>query len=122
MTTEQLGDIFSIKDDSIEFIYPIHGTDPKKHIDVTICVLAAYEFLFGRDWVNSSVLAECLRSIGVKNLANFAKTLRRNDNLFRSQGTTKNKRYKLTTTEGRTTAFETIKNLVKNKAGVMHEK
>ena len=76
-------------------------------------ILSAYEFILEYEWVKSSILAESLRSVGVKDLANFSSTLKKFPQYFRTKGSTIGKEYKLTSTDGRRTAFETITKLAK---------
>lgn len=111
LNSHQINDVFSIKENSVEIICPIIGSDAYKHVVVSLGVLAAYELILDCDWVSSSTLAECLRSAGVKDLANFSSTLKKYHKYFRSRGTTKSKEYKLTSTDGRSKSYEVIKKL-----------
>lgn len=113
LTEEQLGKVFSIKGNSIEIIAPIQGSDAKKHLYVTLCVLAAYEYVLGHDWVPVSVITEYMKSAGVKDLKNLSRTLAKHRTYFRKTGGRRFVKYKLTTTDGRITALEAIRKLVK---------
>lgn len=115
ITYEQLNDIISIKDDQIEFIAPIEGSDAKKHIIVSLCLLVINEFIWKREWLESTKIAETLRAIGVKDLANLSYTLKRYPSLIRTRGSRGlGKEYRLTSNDGRTKAFEVIAKLAKS--------
>ncbi|MCH8915774.1 MAG: hypothetical protein IIA82_08045 [Thaumarchaeota archaeon] len=115
ISVNELEDAISIsKNNDIEIIAPTTGSDSKKHIIVSLCVLAASEFLLKEEWIGPSKITECLRSIGVKDLGNLSLTLKRYPLLIRARGSRgKQKQYRLTTNEGRTKAFEIIRKLAK---------
>lgn len=115
ITITELDDAISIKDDTIEIIAPLTGveSDAQKHLIITQCVLAAYEVVLGKEWVPTSVLTECLKSSGVKDLANFAPNLKKQPMLFRSKGVKRSMQYRLTSGEGRQSAFNIIHRLAK---------
>lgn len=115
ISVSELEEVISIdKKNNIEIIAPITGNDPKKHIIVGLCVLVSSEFILKNEWVESPKIAECLRSIGVKDIANMSSTLKRYSALIRTRGSRgKHKQNRLTTNEGRTKAFEIIRKLAK---------
>jgi len=113
LTEEQLGKVFSIKGNSINIIAPIQGSDAKKHLYVTLCVLTAYEYILEHDWVPVSVITEYMKSAGVKDLKNLSRTLAKHPTYFRKTGGKRFAKYKLTTADGRITALEIIRKLAK---------
>lgn len=115
ISVNELEEVISIsKNNGIEIIAPITGIGAKKHIIVALCVLVASEFLLKEEWIMPSRITECLRSIGVKDLANLSLTLKRYPLLIRARGSRgKNKQYRLTSNDGRAKAFEVMRKLVK---------
>lgn len=115
ITVDELDNAISIKNNIVEIIAPLTvlNTDAQKHLVVTQCVLAVYEIVLGQEWVSSSQLSECLRSVGMRDLANLAQNLRTEKDLFRYEGIKRNTRYRLTSGEGRKSAFNTIHKLAK---------
>ena len=115
ISINELEDVITINEkDEIEIIAPITGSDAKKHIVIGLCVLAASEFILKKEWTESPRIAECLRAIGVKDLANLSSTIKKYSSLMRTAGSRGiHKKYRLTSNEGRTKAFEIIKKLAK---------
>lgn len=113
ITLNELNDILSIKKDTVEIIVPVVGSDAKKNLVGVQIILAAHELIFGDEWVPSSIITECLRSLGVKDLANLSATLKKYPDLFRLKGGRRYKEYKLTSGQGRISAFEIIRKLAK---------
>jgi hypothetical protein len=96
ITVEQLANVFDIEDGVISFIAPLEGSLPDKLTNATLCILAAYETVLGKDWVESITLAERLQSAGVGSLDNLARSLKNHPDLFRSKGAKSHTLYKLT--------------------------
>lgn len=115
ISLDELEDVISIsKSNEIEIIVPVSGNDAKKHIVVGLCVLAASEFILEREWIESPKIAECLRAVGVKDLANLSATLKKYSSLIRTKGSRGvYKKYRLTSNEGRAKAFEIVRKLAK---------
>jgi len=111
LSVKEIKDIFEIKNAGIEIIAPIKGSDAQKHIKITLCILAASEIILGKEWTLTSVIVEALRSAGVKDLANFSSTLKKHPEKIRMKGVKKFKEYKLTSTEGKSAAFELIRKI-----------
>ena len=105
--------VIDIHNNNIEVIYPVQGNEAQKHLIGAQIVLIASESLFDLDWTSSSILIECLRGMGVTDLANVSLTLKKHQNLIRSRGTRGHKEYKLTSSLGRQSAYDLIRKLVK---------
>ncbi len=113
ITKTDLEKVIGIHNNNVEVIYPVQGNEAQKHLIGAQIVLIAYESLFDLDWTPSSILIECLRGMGVTDLANVSLTLKRYQNLIRSQGTRGHKEYKLTSSMGRQSAYDLIRKLAK---------
>lgn len=108
----ELNDTISIKNDYVQIIAPLAGTDTQKQIIATQCVLAAYEIILKQDWVPASLLTKSLDKSGIGGLGNLARNLQQNSKLFRAKGIRPYKEYKLFG-PGRISAFDLIKKLAK---------
>ena len=113
ISIEELNDIFNFKEKGVEIISPIEGKEHLKRIIVSLCYLAASEICYSKEWVESSELAECMRSMGIKDISNLAKQLKRLSETFRSTGTRGHSKYKLTSGIGRKSALDVIHKLAK---------
>ncbi|MDH3766601.1 MAG: hypothetical protein OER82_12450 [Nitrosopumilus sp.] len=113
ISVQELNDVFKFKDDSFDIIAPIEGNDALKRNIASQCYLAASEICYSKDWVDSVELAECMRSMGLKDMSNLSKQLKRWSEIFRSTGTRGHNKYKLTSGIGRKSAFELIRKLAK---------
>ena len=69
--------------------------------------------ILNNEWISTSIITECLRSLGVKDIANLAATLKKHRDLFRHIGGRRYKKYKLTSGQGKISAFETIRKFAK---------
>jgi hypothetical protein len=107
----KLKDVISIKNDKVEIIAPIKGSDAKKQIIASECILAAYEIVFKQEWIKASLLTESLCAMGIQRLGNLSANLSRSSELFRKRGAKRNTEYKLTTAEGRISAYQIIRKL-----------
>lgn len=112
ISLSELNDTISIKDDYIQIIAPLTGTETQKQITAAQCVLAAYEVMLKRDWVPASLLTKSLDKSGIGGLANLARNLQQNSKLFRAKGVRPYKEYKLFG-PGRISAFDLIRKLSK---------
>lgn len=115
VTINELEQVIFIKDNTIEIISPISGSDARKHVIVTQCLLAAYQIIFEQEWVSSQIIIKCLRSMGVKDVTNLSLTLKKYSDLVIGRGTRGHKEYRLTSGQGRISAFNTIHELAKGK-------
>ena len=116
ITLEELMDVFKFRENTVEIIVPIIGNDAFKRLIGSQCYLAAAEIVFDKEWIESKELTECMRSMGVKDLANMAPTLKKLSDIFRSSGSRGHNKYKLTSGFGRKSAFELIKKLAKGES------
>ena len=116
ITVNDLNNVISLKNNIVEVVSPLRGTDAQKHVVVAKCVLAAYEVIFGQEWVNSTILAECIRSVGVKDLKNISQSLKKVGELIIGRGVGRYREYRLTSSNGRSSAFQTIANLSKGES------
>ncbi|MDE1818703.1 MAG: hypothetical protein KGI19_08890 [Thaumarchaeota archaeon] len=112
ITVKELDDVLSIKNGTIQIIAPLKGTEPEKQIVVTQCVLATYEIVLGKEWIESSLITKCIDLSGVGGLTNLARTVKNNTNLIRTRGKRPNLEYKLFG-PGKVSAFQIIKKLAK---------
>ena len=115
LTIDELEQVIFIKDNAIEIISPISGSDARKHVIVTQCLLAAYQIIFGQEWVSSQTIIDCLRSMGVRDVTNLSLTLRKYPDLVIGRGTRGHKEYRLTSGQGRISAFNVIYKLAKRR-------
>jgi len=113
LTINELERVISIRDNTIEFICPIFGSDARKHIIVTQCLLISYHTIFGSEWISSQTIIECLRSMGVKDVTNLSFSLKKYPDLILAQGTRGHREYRLTSGQGRIYAFNTMHKLGK---------
>ena len=114
---DQLKDIISINGNKVELISSINDSSLKqKLIKASLCVLLLFEKLYNLEWVKASIITEKLREIGIHDSGNNLSTyLKDKSDLFRYRGSSANREYKLTTTNGRKKALEILKNLSSNK-------
>lgn len=113
ISKEELEDVFSIHEDSIKIIVPINGNESFKRLIASLCYLMSAEIILGKEWIESKELAEVMREIGVKDLANLAPQLKKNNDLIRIDAKQGNNKYKLTSGAGRQKALEIIRKLAK---------
>lgn len=110
LSIDELKNTIRIKNDSIEILGTITGTNSEKQVTVALCLLIAYEEIFGTEWVSSNIISECCRSIGISDPGgNLATNLKKKSELFRKSSTANE--YKLTSGIGRKTAYALIKKL-----------
>jgi len=113
ISIEELNDIFRFKEKNVEIIFPIEGSDSLKRNLASQCYLAASEICYSKEWVDSAELAECMRSIGMKDISNLSTQLKKLSEVFRATGTRGHSKYKLTSGVGRKSAFNVINKLAK---------
>lgn len=112
LETKELDDVMAIDQDIIQIIAPLEGKETEKQKIATPCILAAYEGLFGQEWVSSTQLRKCLDMSGVGELDHFARNIKRQGNMVRTKGKKPNLEYRLVG-PGRLEAFKIIKRLAK---------
>jgi len=113
ITKDELNDVFSINNNLIEMLVPVSGMEVEQQVISSQCLLAAYEVVFGYDWVDSPLLGESLRAMGIKDKGhNLSTNLKKKSDLFRLMGKAPHKKYKLTI-PGRKSAFILIRKLAK---------
>lgn len=113
ITKLELEKIVSVNNNTVEVTYPVQGNDAQKHIIGAQIALIASESILDLDWTPSSILIECLRGMGVKDLANVSLNLKKYSDLIRSRGTRGHKEYKLTSSIGRQSSYDLIRKLAK---------
>jgi hypothetical protein len=106
----KLDDIFEFGEDKPIFIGRVEGSEIEKQVQISRCLLAAYESVYGKDWVGSSILWKALDDYGVGALANLAKNLGKYEDEFRAKGQRRGRQYKLTQ-QGRKNALDLIRQL-----------
>ncbi|MGI0056775.1 MAG: hypothetical protein ACREAK_05310 [Nitrosarchaeum sp.] len=113
LSANELDDVFIIEEDKVEMHAPVSGTEAEKQIMASQCLLVAYEVLLGQEWVDSPVLVESLRAMGIQDKGrNLSTNLKKRSEYFRLSGKAPHKKYKLTTV-ARTSALNLIRQLAK---------
>ncbi len=105
ITVKELGDVISIKNEIIQVIHPLTGKESNKQIVAAQCILVAYDVLFGKESVNSSLLSKCIDYSGIGALNHLAENLKEHASLFRASGKGRILDYRLTG-PGRKSAYE----------------
>jgi len=116
LSKQELEVVFSFHKNSVKLVVPISGKDYFKRLIASQCFLIASEIVLGKDWIDSRELAENLREIGVKDLANTAPHLKKYPEIFRIDAKRGHNKYKLTSGIGRSSAFEIIRKLAKGES------
>lgn len=110
LSVTELRDVIESEEDGPIFIGKIEGTDAEKQVKASQCLLATYENVHQRDWIEASMLSQNLADSGVP-LANLARSLKSQKEIFRKMGKKKkNTKYKLTGL-GKKKAYELIRKL-----------
>jgi len=109
----QLQDTISINDNKIEIISSLKDISSKqKMIKGALCILLLFEKFYDTQWVKSDTIGEQLREIGIHDSGgNLSTYLKNESELFRFRGSSVNREYKLTTTNGRKKALEVLKEM-----------
>lgn len=114
ISINELDDVFSVTEDKVEMIVTIPGNEAEQQIIASQCLLAAYEIILGEEWVDSPILSEGLRAMGIRDKGrNRSTNLKRKFELFRLKGKAPHIKYKLTSGSGRSSAFKIIRKLAK---------
>jgi len=110
----ELRDTFYYKDSQITLLIPeLKGNNKSsQQIYLASLILFAYTEGLGIDWVPSILIAEAAKNSKVYDTSKFAKNLKTSD-LFRSSGTKKGVKYKLTAA-GYNMAIKSLQDLYKN--------
>lgn len=110
LNVTQLTDVIEFKEDAPVFIGKVEGSDAEKQVKTSQCLLATYENVYERDWIDASTLRQNLADSSVP-LANLARSLKSQKEMFRRIGKKKNTQYKLTGL-GKKKAYELIRKSV----------
>jgi len=112
ITIDQLHNVFDFVGDGVSFIVPLSGSENEKQETGCMCILAAHEVVYGREWIESTTLKETLRQAGVGSLTNLSTMLKSRTQTFRMKAVAEKKKtpYKLTDI-GKRDAFERIRRL-----------
>lgn len=110
---DQLQDTISINGNKVEIISSINDPSSKqKMIKGSLCILLLFEKFYNSQWVKATIIAEQLREIGIHDPgSNLSTYLKNESEFFRFRGSSLNREYKLTTTNGRKKALEILKEL-----------
>lgn len=114
ITVNELDDVIYIKDNIVQLIASLSGSETQKQVTAAKCILAIYENILDKEWVNSSTLSQCINSSGIST-THLSRNLRKySSNFLRvsGQGKGKSLEYKITG-PGRISAYEDIKKLAK---------
>jgi len=106
----KMKDIFEFEGDNVIFIGKVEGKEVEKQVKISECLLAAHKVVYGKTWVESSILCKALDDYGVGSLANLAKNLGKCSSDIRTKGKGRWKKYKLTQ-QGFENALALIKQL-----------
>jgi hypothetical protein len=108
--TSKMKDVFEFEEDNIIFIGKVEGKEVEKQVKISECLLAAYKVVYGKTWVETSILWKALNDYGVGSLANLAKNLGKCTSDIRTKGKARGTKYKLTQ-QGYENALALIKEL-----------
>ena len=113
LTLQELKDVFYIDEKLIYLISPLNGSEAEKQTLASQCILTAYTLLFGKEWLESSLLKNCVDLSGIGEMDHFARNIRKKQ-IFRVRGKGKGKllEYKISGL-GRSQTYELIYDLVK---------
>lgn len=114
ITVNELDDVIYIKDNVVQLIASLSGSETQKQVTATKCILTVYENISDKEWVNSSTLIQCIDSSGIST-THLSRNLRKHSSNFlriRGKGQGKSLEYKITG-PGRISAFEDLKKLAK---------
>ncbi|TET26556.1 MAG: hypothetical protein E3J73_04325 [Candidatus Bathyarchaeum sp.] len=106
----KLRDFYDFEEDEPVFIGKVEGREAEKQIQISKCLLIAYESVYGISWVKTSILSKALDNYGVGSLNNLAKNLGKCRDDFRSKGQFRGTQYKLTQL-GRESALNLLRQL-----------
>ncbi len=113
LTLQELKDVFYIDEKLIYLISPLNVSEEEKQTLASQCILTAYTLLFGKEWLESSLLKNCVDLSGIGEMDHFARNIRKKQ-IFRVRGKGKGKllEYKISGL-GRSQTYELIYDLVK---------
>lgn len=114
VTNNELSEIMVIKNNVIEIIKPIIGSEAIQHRTVAQIVLATYFILYDIEWLPSRELRKCLDISGLTGFTHLGTNLSSITSSITSKGLKKGTEYKITG-KGLRVAYELIKKLSKNK-------
>jgi hypothetical protein len=109
LSIDQLKSIYDFKEDKPVFVWSLRGSYAEQHVLISRYLLAAYDEVYGKEWVNlNQVLA---RDHGISSLGNLSKNLKKHSEIFNLRGQGKAREYKLVDAAKRDT-FQMIHDLV----------
>lgn len=111
ISIEQLKDVFNFEVERPVFIGRVNGKESEKQFHISRLVMLAFKDVYGREWIEGSILSKILKDYGVGSLDNLARNLTAAENEVRAMGQTRDRKYKLTET-GRQNALTALKQLV----------
>jgi uncharacterized protein with NAD-binding domain and iron-sulfur cluster len=109
LDVDKLKDIFEFKEDKPVFIAKVEGTDGEKQGKASQCLLIVFDEIYEKDWLETSILRQMLDDYGIP-LANLARNLTNQKEIFRKMGQKQATKYKLTGL-GKKKASELIREL-----------
>jgi len=113
LTVDELEEVITIEHNEVEIIVNITGNEAEQQVTAAKCVLITHETVFKQDWMKTSTIKESLRKSGIQDKSShLSEYLQRQSTLFRMRGKGSGAEYKLTT-QGRTSAYQTIRKLAK---------
>ena len=105
----QLDDIFDFRNDSVNILVLPETASPEKQADVLKCIMAGYQIVFDKIWIQAIKLGGDMKKIRMHD-SHMARVFTKDERSFRKQGVGKSTEYKLTR-YGLNSAFRIIKNL-----------
>ena len=113
LTVAEIKEVFYIDDDLIYLFNSPDGSEAEKQAIASQCILTAYNILYGKEWIDSSKLMNCVNLSGVEGMDHFARNMRTKKNiLIRGKGKGKTLEYKIRGI-GQMESFEIIHDLIK---------
>jgi hypothetical protein len=108
LSTDQLKSIYDFKEDKPVFIISLRGTHAERQVLISRYLLAAYDEVYGKEWVS---LYQVLSDHGISSLGNLSNNLKKHSEIFNLRGQGKAREYKLVDAAKRDT-FQMIHDLV----------
>lgn len=109
LDVDKLKDVFEFKEDKPIFIAKVEGTDVEKQVKFSQCLLVVFDEIYEKEWLEASILRQMLDDFGTP-LANLARNLTNQKEIFRKMGPKQATKYKLTG-QGKKKALELIREL-----------
>lgn len=112
ISKEKFSETISIKNEIVEILKKIQGSNAFKQLIFSQCILATYRILCEVEWVPVSFLRKSLEMSGVGSISNLAPNLSGHSNLIVDRGAFFGTEYKVTG-EGLHSAYKIIEKLTK---------